>query len=168
MSQLVVHTLGPLYNSHSKVLLLGTMPSPRSRQMGLYYGHPQNRFWKVFSALFREEYPESPKERMEWLVCHGVALWDVLQSCEIDGADDGSIRNPVPNGIVWLLGEAPIRQIFTTGSAAARLYRKYCLPQTKKEAYSLPSTSPANCRFYTLETLIEAYQPVLEALQSAK
>ncbi len=165
MPQTVRHPLAPLCDSRSRVLLLGTMPSPRSREQGFYYAHPQNRFWPIFGALFGETVPESREGRLAWLLGHRIALWDVLQSCEIEGADDGSIRSPVPNDISQILRAAPIQKIFTTGSAAARLYRKYCLPSTGVSAFPLPSTSPANCRFYTLETLIEAYRPVLDALR---
>lgn len=165
MPQTVRHPLAPLFDCRSRVLLLGTMPSPKSREQGLYYAHPRNRFWPIFGALFGEPVPDGREERLAWLLDHGVALWDVLQICEIEGAGDDSIRSPVPNDIGQILRAAPIQKVFTTGSAAARLYRKYCLPSTGVPAFPLPSTSPANCRFYTLDTLIEAYRPVLDALQ---
>ena len=156
----VHHTFPPFYSADSRVLLLGSMPSPKSRENGFYYGHPQNRFWKVLAAVLKKELPVSNQEKMNFLTESRIALWDVLASCDIEGADDGSIRNPVPNDIGKVLREADIQAVFTTGGAAQRYYRKFCLPQTKVEAIALPSTSPANCRHYDLEKLIMAYQVI--------
>lgn len=155
----VVHPLEPVWNGDSRVLILGTMPSPKSREQGFYYAHPQNRFWPVMAALVKEPVPVGTKARRSFALRHGIALWDVLASCEIAGASDGSIRNPVPNRIAELLARAPVQAVFTTGTTAARLYRKLCLPQTGIEAVELPSTSPANCRL-SLQKLTEQYRAI--------
>lgn len=157
----VFHTLPPVYNSCSRVLILGTMPSPRSRENGFYYTHPQNRFWPVLSSVLREPLPQSNEERRQLALRRGVALWDVLSSCEICGADDSSIAAPRVNDIAGLLRKTGIRAVFTTGTRAAALYRKHCLPSTGIEAIPLPSTSPANCRWYTRQRLEEAYAGAL-------
>lgn len=159
----VEHTLDPIYDAHSKVLVLGTMPSPKSREMGFYYGHPQNRFWRVLAALFDEAVPHTNEERTALLLRHHIALWDVLASCDIKGASDASIANAVPNDLSRITREAPIQQVFCTGATAARLYAKHCeacvgLPTTR-----LPSPSPANAT-WSFERLVQAYQPLAEAI----
>jgi len=163
MRETVVHPLPPVYDAHSRVLVLGSMPSPRSRQEGFYYAHPQNRFWRVLAALFGEPPPQSNGERRALALRRGIALWDVLASCEISGASDASIRAPVANDIRGILAAAPIRAVFTTGAAAAALYRRHILPVCGREATALPSTSAANARA-SLEALIRAYAPLREAL----
>lgn len=157
--QTVFHTLEPVFDEHSRVLILGTMPSPRSRETGFYYNHPQNRFWRVMAAVLGEELPASNAEKKALVLRHGIALWDVLASCEIKGAGDASIRAPIPNDLDRILGAADIQTIFTTGQKAAELYRRWLLPRTGREAVALPSTSPANARM-RLEELIEAYRPI--------
>ena len=164
MNAYIEHTLEPVYDSQSKILILGTMPSPKSREYGFYYSHPQNRFWRVMAALFHERLPESNAEKTEFLLKNRIALWDVLKSCSIDGADDGSIRDPVPNDFSVLLRRADIRRIYTTGAKATSLYRRLCLPVTKRPSVYLPSTSPANCRHYTLQTLTDRYRVILNDL----
>ncbi len=160
----VVHTLPPVIDSGSRVLILGTIPSPKSREAGFYYGHPQNRFWPLLAALFDEETPHDVDARKQLLKRHHIALWDVLARCDIAGADDGSIRHPVVNPIENLLQQADIRAIFTTGTKAAALYHRYCEPRTGRRALPLPSPSPANCRFHTFNTLLEAYRALLPYL----
>lgn len=163
-AQQVIHPLAPVFDERSRVLILGTMPSPKSRETGFYYGHPQNRFWRVMAELLDEPFPASREERLALaLRCH-FALWDVLASCVIRGADDGSIREPEANDLSAVLSAAPIEAIFTTGTKAAALYRKLCLPKTGVEAIALPSTSAANCRFYSYEQLVKAYAAVKEYL----
>ena len=157
----IVHPLEPLVFPESRVLILGTMPSPRSREAGCYYAHPQNRFWRVMAALWHEPVPISWEERARLVRRHRLALWDVLRSCTIAGADDGSIRDPVPNDLNQVLERAEIRAIFTTGSKAAALYRRYAFPVVGRPAFPLPSTSSANCRYHTEETLVEAYRAIL-------
>lgn len=163
-SQKVVHELDPVYDSNSKILILGTMPSPKSREFGFYYSHPQNRLWKVLPALFDEKPPMSSEEKTDFLLRHGIAMWDVLRSCVIKGADDSSISEAEPNDIGLILRSAEIRRIFTTGKKATDLYRRLCQPFTGRPSLYLPSTSPANCRNQTLESLTEAYKVIAEYL----
>ena len=164
--QTVCHPIAPVWNAGSRVLILGTMPSPKSREQGFYYAHPQNRFWRVMAALLGEPVPQGTQERRNFALRSGIALWDVLASCEICGAADSSIRNPVPNDIAALLAKTDIQAVFTTGAAAFRLYQKMCLPQTHLPAAALPSTSPANCRM-SFETLCSAYQIILPFLRGS-
>lgn len=156
--ELVVHPLKPVYDGNSRVLVLGTMPSPKSRKAGFYYSHPQNRFWRILSDLYGLPLPGSNDEKRAFLLSCGIALWDVLKSCRIDGADDGSIRDPVPNDIAGLLRKTNIRAVFTTGTKAHALYRRLCERKAGVPAAALPSTSPANCRFYGYEQLLDAYR----------
>lgn len=152
----VIHPLKPVWNEESRVLILGTMPSPRSRETGFYYNHPQNRFWKVIAALFDEPVPDTNEQKERLVLSHGIALWDVLAECSIEGASDGTIAECVPNPIAEILTKAPIERIFCTGAKATELYRKYCEESTGMECVRLPSTSPANAGV-SLEELIEAY-----------
>lgn len=159
----VAHEFGPFYDKSSKVLILGSIPSPKSREQGFYYGHPRNRFWPVLAGLFEESVPETVEERKAFLTKHNIALWDVLASCQIKGADDSSIKNPEANDIGQILKAADIKAVFTTGGKASKLYEKMCLPICGVAAISLPSTSPANCAC-TFEKLIEAYRQILKYL----
>jgi hypoxanthine-DNA glycosylase len=159
--QRVYHEIKPVYDAASRVLLLGTMPSPKSREFGFYYSHPQNRLWRVLAALFREAAPESKEAREQFLLGHGIAMWDVLCACDIKGADDGSIAGAEPNDLNLILGAADIRAVFTTGKKAANLYRRLCLPATGVASVYLPSTSPANCAL-SFEALVDAYRVLLE------
>ncbi len=158
----VKHPLKPVYDAHSRVLILGTMPSPKSREEGFYYAHPQNRFWRILAALFQEPLPVSNAEKRAFVLAHRIALWDVLASCEIQGAADHSIRRPVANDLRPVLEAAPVQAIFTTGRKATELYRRLCLPQTGRASEYLPSPSAANCRNCTLEQLVRAYSVVLK------
>jgi len=163
-AQTVYHELEPVYNRNSKILILGTIPSPKSRELGFYYSHPQNRLWKVLARVFNQPEPESTEQKLRFLEDHHIAMWDVLQSCTIKGADDNSITAAAPNDINRILAAADIRAVFTTGKKATDLYRKLCFPETGRLSIYLPSTSPANCRNYNLETLTEAYRVILEYL----
>lgn len=163
-TQTVFHTLPPVIDPDSRVLILGSIPSPRSREAGFYYSHPQNRFWPLMAALFDEPVPPDLSSRRQFLHRHRIALWDVLARCDIAGADDGSIRNPVANPIEELLQKAEIRAVFTTGARAAALYRRYCQPRTGREALPLPSPSPANCRYHTFDSLLQNYRRILPFL----
>ena len=159
--ELIEHPLSPLADENSRVLILGTMPSPKSREAAFYYAHPQNRFWPAMAAVLGERLPEDNAGRAAMLLRHGVALWDVLKSCRIDGASDASIRDPAANDIAGLLERCPkIERIFTTGAAANRLYRKLVFPKTQIEAGALPSPSSANAGM-RLENIIEAYTAIL-------
>lgn len=158
--QTVFHTIPPLYDSHSRVLLLGSIPSPKSREAGFYYAHPQNRFWRVLAAVLGEEVPQTIEEKRAMCLKHHVALWDTIARCDIAGASDTSIRNAVPNDIGKLVRESEITRIFATGGKSADLYRKLIEPQLHIPTTQLPSTSPANAA-WSLERLIEAYRVIL-------
>jgi hypoxanthine-DNA glycosylase len=150
------HPFGPLYDADCTRLVLGTMPSPVSRQKGFYYAHPRNRFWAILAALFGEPFPESSEERKFFALKHHIALWDVLASCKIVGAADYTIKMPVCNDFLPLLEKTRINRVYTTGKQAYDLYTKHCYGTTKIAAVPLPSTSPANCRVSFAE-LLEKY-----------
>lgn len=158
--QTVVHTIPPLYDSHSRVLLLGSIPSPKSRAVGFFYGHPQNRFWRVLAAVLGESVPQTIEEKRAMCLKHHVALWDTIARCDIAGASDTSIRNAVPNDIGKLVRESEITRIFATGGKSAELYRKLIEPALHIPITQLPSTSPANAA-WSLERLVEAYRVIL-------
>ena len=160
----VVHPLDPVFDTDSRILILGTMPSPRSREVGFYYGHPQNRFWKIMAQLFNEPVPINKADRIDFLHRHHIALWDVLASCEISGAQDSSIRQPVANDLSRILKNAPICSIFATGKTAEKWYNKLILPYTGQSIIALPSTSPANCAV-SMEQLIAEYSLILQYLE---
>lgn len=163
-SNFVIHTLPPIFNKDSKILILGTMPSPLSRKYGFYYSHPQNRFWRIISDALKQETPVTNSEKTEFLYTNRIALWDVLESCEIEGADDSSIKNPLANDIGFVLNAADIKAIFTTGLKATNLYKTHCYPKTRVSSIYLPSTSPANCRHYTYDMLLNEYSIILNYL----
>ena len=146
------HTIKPFYNKDSKVLILGSFPSVKSREEGFYYAHPQNRFWKVLASIFEEEIVD----KKEFLKQHKIALFDVCASCEIKGSSDVSIKEVVPNNIKEILEESAIQHIILNGKTASKLYQKY-MKEIKVPSITLPSTSPANATF-SLEKLIEEYQ----------
>ncbi len=157
----VRHTIDPVFDRHSRVLVLGTMPSPASRKVGFYYGHPQNRFWKVMAAIFGEVEPEGTEGRKAFALRHGIALWDVLHACDIEGASDASIRNCEPNDLSRIIDAAPIRAIFTTGTKAAQLLEKHNAGKWPSiERIALPSTSAANARM-NLAQLQDEYRKML-------
>lgn len=160
----ITHSIEPVFDTESRVLILGTMPSPKSREVQFYYGHPQNRFWRVLAAVLGEEVPQSVPEKKTMLLRHRIALWDVLAECEITGASDSSIRNPVANDLSVILDHAPVQAVFTTGATAWKLYTRLQKPHTGIEAVRLPSTSPANCAV-KMEALTEAYKAILPWLE---
>ena len=160
---MIEHEIPPLFDERSRVLILGSFPSPKSRETGFYYGHPQNRFWRVLSAVLNEEVPITTEEKKNLLLTHGIALWDVISSCEIRGAGDSTIKNASPNDFSVILSKADIRRVFTTGKTASALYKKF----TGAESVSLPSPSPANCAL-SLEKLIEEYKKILPYLEVKK
>ncbi|WP_418949727.1 DNA-deoxyinosine glycosylase [Slackia isoflavoniconvertens] len=156
----VTHEIQPVFDSRSRVLLLGTMPSPASREQGFYYGHPQNRFWRVLAAIFDEPVPRTIEEKCDMLLRHHIALWDVLASCEIEGASDASIRDAQPNDLARIFDAADIRAVFATGTKAGELYRKLIEPTLGVPCTTLPSTSPANAKM-KLADLVDAYGKAL-------
>ena len=158
---LAVHAFKPIYDANSRVLILGTMPSPQSVKNGFYYSHPQNRFWPLMSALFSEPLPHTPDEKSALVLKHGIALWDVIATCEIKGASDASIRNPVPNDFNKFLRETRIERIYTTGKTAYNLFQKLVTPVIGRDAIYLPSTSPANQALFPWEKLLETWKRLL-------
>ncbi|MBQ6697498.1 MAG: DNA-deoxyinosine glycosylase [Oscillospiraceae bacterium] len=156
---MIKHPFPPLYNKDSKILILGSFPSVKSREQMFFYGHPQNRFWKVVSSVFERDEPETIEEKKQLLYENGVALWDVIASCEIAGSSDSSIKNVKVNDISKILEESDIRQIFVNGKTAEKYFKKYTQAQINKEAVCLPSTSPANA-VWSLEKLVEAWQVI--------
>lgn len=156
---MIKHPFPPLYNKDSKILILGSFPSVKSREQMFFYGHPQNRFWKVVSSVFERDEPETIEEKKQLLYENGVALWDVIASCEIAGSSDSSIKNVKVNDISKILEESDIRQIFVNGKTAEKYFKKYTQAQINREAVCLPSTSPANA-VWSLEKLVEAWQAI--------
>ena len=161
MAEFLHHTIAPVYDARIRVLILGSFPSVKSREAAFFYGHPQNRFWRVLSALTGAPVPQSIPEKQALLLNHGIALWDTIASCEITGSSDSSIRNVTPNDLTPILQTAKIRKIYCNGTASWRLYQKYLLPQTKLPAQKLPSTSPANAA-WTLPRLVDAWRVILD------
>ncbi len=159
MLKKVIHELEPIYDENSKVLILGSMPSEKSRSVGFYYAHPQNRFWSTLESVFDTKI----ENKVEFLKKNHIALWDVLASCSINGSSDASIKNVVPNDLERIIRESKIKAIFTTGKTAHKYYIKYFENKIKIPVINLPSTSPANCRVKK-EELIEEYSKIREYL----
>ena len=154
------HSIAPVFDGTCRILILGSFPSVRSREVGFFYGHPQNRFWITLSHVLGDRTPCDVEEKRAFLLRHGIALWDVIASCEVEGSADSSIRNAVPNDVRLLLERAPIERIYTNGATAHRLYRRYLEPVLGREAVCLPSTSPANAA-WTQDRLDEAWRAIL-------
>ena len=163
MSERIIHPLEALYNENSKVLVLGSFPSVKSREVSFFYGHPRNRFWKVIPALFGEEEPLTIEKKKELILRRNLALWDSIHSCEITGSSDSSVRNVVPNDISKIIGNSKVSKVFCNGALSHKMYMKYIFPDTKIEAVKLPSTSPANAA-YSLDKLIEEWKIIQEYL----
>lgn len=161
MTQRLDHPFGPLYDENSRVLILGSFPSVKSREQNFFYGHPQNRFWRVVAAIFDQLVPQTVEDKKQLILGSGLALWDSIASCEITGSSDSSIRNARANDIGIILGNCNIERIYCNGRKSHELYQKYIEPQTGREAVCLPSTSPANAQ-WTLEKLIEAWAVIKE------
>jgi double-stranded uracil-DNA glycosylase len=154
------HIFDPVYNQDSKVLILGTFPSVKSRENNFYYAHPQNRFWKVIAQIVNsKKVPDTVEDKRNMLLENGIAIWDVIKSCEIQGSSDSSIKNVVPANLSRVLHEADIRKIYANGGKAYELFMKYSIQEVGREIIKLPSTSPANARF-SLEKLIEQWSVV--------
>ena len=150
---MIVHPIAPVFDETSGILILGSFPSVKSREADFFYGHPQNRFWKVIAAVFEEDVPQTVPEKKAFLLRNHIAVWDVIHSCDIEGSSDSSIRNVVPNDLGLILDKADIRTIYVNGQTAYKYYRKYTEKVTGRPAVCLPSTSPANAS-WTLEKLI--------------
>ena len=159
----VSHDFEPVFDENSKVLILGTFPSVKSRENQFYYGHPQNRFWKVIAGLTESEVPQTIEEKKKLLLEHGIAIWDVIESCDIIGSSDSSIKNVVPADIERVVENSKIQNLYANGGTAKKLYEKYSQKKTGREIIGLPSTSPANAA-YSLERLLECWQEVKKVL----
>ena len=159
----IVHSFEPVYDKASEILILGTLPSVKSRENNFYYGHKQNRFWKVLATLLKEPVPDTIEEKKAMLLVHRIALWDVIQSCDIKGSSDSSIKNVQPTDIGMILEKTNVTQIYANGNKAGQLYKRYQFPVTGIEATVLPSTSPANAA-WSLARLCEAWKTILHDL----
>ncbi len=162
----MVHPIAPVYDKESRILILGSFPSVKSREQQFFYGHKQNRFWRVLANVLECEVPEDTPQKRAMLIKHHVAVWDVIASCEITGSSDASIRNVQPNDLSAILSLADIRAIYTNGGKAHQLYQKYIYPVNGRAAYPLPSTSPANAA-YSLDRLVDAWKVIRENLGSS-
>lgn len=154
------HNIEPVFDENSKVLILGSFPSVKSRESAFFYGHPQNRFWKILAEIFCEPVPQTVEEKKELLLKHNIAVWDVIASCDIEGSSDSSIKNVVPNDIGIILEQADIQRICLNGGTAYRLFCKYHKESGIPPIQQLPSSSPANAR-YRLADLVEEWKKVL-------
>lgn len=157
------HEFEPVFDGESKILILGTFPSVKSREMQFYYGHPQNRFWKVIAGVTDSEVPVTIAEKKDLLLRNKIAVWDVIAQCEIVGSSDSSIKNVVPADIGRVLHNSNIKKVYANGNTAKKLYDKYILPKLSVEIEGLPSTSPANAG-YSLERLLEVWKKIGEYL----
>ena len=158
-TEALLHPIPPTYDGDSEILILGSFPSPKSRSSGYFYGHPQNRFWRVVAAIYGDAVPQTVAEKQAFLLRHHIAAWDVIRSCTIAGASDSSITDVVANDITPILNTAKIRAIFVNGKTAYKYYQKYIEPATGRKAISLPSTSPANAA-WSIARLTEAWRVI--------
>ena len=160
----VVHPIDPVFDENSRILILGSFPSVKYREVQFYYGHSKNRFWKVLASLFHEEIPSDNKRQKDFLLDHSIALWDVIHSCKITGSSDASIKDVTANDLKAILDKAAIQKIYVNGKTAEKLYRKYIEHELHRDCVCLPSTSPANA-VYSLERLLSEWKKIKEALE---
>ncbi len=156
---MIQHPIKPVFDQNSKILILGSFPSVKSREANFFYGHPQNRFWRVLAAVFEAEVPNTVDEKKAFLLAHHVAVWDVIRSCDIVGSSDSSIKNVTANDLSEILNQADIKQIFVNGKKAEQYYKKYIEKVINRKAVCLPSTSPANAA-WGLENLVEEWKKI--------
>ena len=157
---MIEHPIEPVFDQNSRILILGSFPSVKSREVKFFYGHPKNRFWKVIAAVYGEKAPDSIEEKKSFLLRNHIAVWDVIKSCDIEGSADSSIKNVVPNDLNRILNQAEIEHIFLNGKKAEQLYKKYMEKETNRKAECLPSTSPANAA-WSFERLVEEWKRIL-------
>lgn len=157
---LIEHPIPPLFDENAKILILGSFPSVKSRECGFYYGHPQNRFWKVTAFVFGEEVTRTVEEKRSMILRNNVALWDVIASCDITGSSDSSIKNVVPNDVKRVINSSNVQKIYVNGKKAKSLYDKYLEKELGITAVCLPSTSPANAS-WSLERLQNEWKRLL-------
>ena len=155
------HEFPPVFDENSEILILGSFPSVKSRQESFFYANPQNRFWKMMAQLLNESTPKDTKDKIVMLKKHKIALWDVIESCDIVGSSDSSISNVVPVDISQILSRANIIKVYANGGKAFELYNKYLYPKTKLDITKLPSTSPANAG-YSFDKLLSEWKKILE------
>ena len=160
LAQAQQHPIPPLFDANSRTLILGSFPSVKSREVKFFYGHPQNRFWRIMAALTQTPFPTSIDEKRNLILKHHFALWDSIGSCSIVGSSDSSITDVIPNDLRTITENAPIERIFCNGNTSLSIYRKYIEPMLMRPAILLPSSSPANAA-WSLERLIEAWQIIL-------
>lgn len=161
---MIIHPFEPVYNKHSRILILGTFPSVISREENFYYGYTRNRFWSVISILTGNPLPLNIDEKKNLLHNEKIAVWDVLKSCDIDQSKDSSIINPIPNDLNGIFDKSNIKAVFTNGRKAEELYERLCYPITGFKGMFLPSTSPANAG-YSLEKLLAEWSVILKFLK---
>ena len=161
MKETQIHPFEPVYDEQSEILILGTFPSVKSRENAFYYGHPQNRFWKVLAALYQEDCPSTIEDKKAFLLRHHIALWDVVKSCEIKGSADSSIQNVIPNDIAKLCNKTKIKAVYCNGKKAKSLFDRYIGKEQQMEATVLPSTSPANAA-WNMERLLEEWSIIIK------
>ena len=159
MSEKVFHPIEPLYDKNSKILILGSFPSQKSREQKFFYGHPQNRFWKVLSLVLSADEPKTTEEKRRFLLSNNIAVWDVIASCEIIGSSDSSIKNVVPNDLKIILDNSNVKRIYVNGKTAEKYYNKYLKDKIGIAVYCLPSTSPANAA-WSVKSLAEAWSVI--------
>ena len=159
----VTHPIAPVYDKQSKILILGSFPSVKSRETAFFYGHPQNRFWRVVSGVLGVPCPKMVEEKRSMLLANRIALWDVIASCCIEGSSDSSIRDVIPNDLASILDHASIQAIYTNGGLSGKMYDRFCRKQTGIEAIKLPSTSPANAA-WNLDRLTDAWNCINQIL----
>ena len=157
---MIIHPISPIYDKDSEILILGSFPSVRSREEGFFYGHPQNRFWKVVASVYGENVPQSVEEKKAFLLRNHIAVWDVIKSCDIEGSSDASIKNVAANDLNEILDVADIKEIYVNGKTALKYYKKYTEPIIGRTAVCLPSTSPANAA-WNVERLTEAWKMII-------
>lgn len=162
--QTIIHPIPPLYDENSRILILGSFPSVKSREAMFFYGHPQNRFWRLISRLFDESVPTTIEEKKQLALSHHIALWDTIRSCTITGSSDSSIRDVIPNDLSVILDNSKVERIFCNGATSYNLYQKYIYPTTGIEAVKLPSTSPANAAFQ-MDRLAEEWKIIKNFVQ---
>lgn len=159
----ISHPIPPLYNANSKILILGSFPSVKSREQQFFYGHKQNRFWRVLAALLECPVPNEINEKKKLLLAHNIAVWDVIASCNIEGSSDASIKDVKPNDLSKIFDSCDIRAVYANGNKSYELYQKHIFPHNQREIIKLPSTSPANAAF-SLERLVKEWRVILEHL----
>lgn len=157
---MIIHPIPPLFDRNSEILILGSFPSVKSREECFFYGHPQNRFWKIVARVLNEETPVTIQEKTDMMLKHRIAVWDIIHSCEIEGSADSTIKNVVPNDLSIILRNADIKRIYVNGRKAEAMYKKYTEKQTGIKAIVLPSTSPANAA-WNEDRLFEEWKQII-------